>query len=117
MAGKGPSSLHAQRVRTAANVVVQIVLAILIVLMLNYLSFNRFGRWDLSRTGKYTLSGLTRKFLGSLKKEVKIYVFFSITGTKSPEPESCRRNSDSEVMTISSSWTATAGRKQSAPSI
>ena len=87
MAGKGPSSLHAQRVRTAANVVVQIVLAILIVLMVNYLSFNRFGRWDLSRTSKYALSGLTRKFLGSLKKEVKIYVFFSSTGTKSPGAE------------------------------
>ena len=84
MARKGASSLHAQRVRTAANVVVQIALATLIVLMLNYLSFSRFGRWDLSRTSKYALSGLTRKFLGSLKKEVKIYVFFSSTGTKSP---------------------------------
>ncbi len=87
MARKGASSLHAQRVRTAANVVVQIALATLIVLMLNYLSFSRFGRWDLSRTSKYALSGLTRKFLGSLKKEVKIYVFFSSTGTKSPGAE------------------------------
>src|SRR6266481_3437972 len=65
MARKGASSLHAQRVRTAANVVVQIALATLIVLMLNYLSFSRFGRWDLSRTSKYALSGLTRKFLSS----------------------------------------------------
>jgi gliding motility-associatede transport system auxiliary component len=87
MARKVVSSLHAQRVRTAANVAVQIALATLIVLMLNYLSFNRFGRWDFSRTGKYALSGLTRKFLGSLKKEVKIYVFFSSTGTKSPGAE------------------------------
>jgi hypothetical protein len=84
MARKVPSSLHALRIRTAVNVAVQIVLTALIVLMLNYLSFNRFGRWDLSRNSKYALSGLTRKFLGSLKKEVKIYVFFSGTATKSP---------------------------------
>ncbi|HEX3443234.1 MAG TPA: GldG family protein [Chthoniobacterales bacterium] len=87
MARKVASSLGALRVRTAVNVVAQIALATLIVLMLNYLSFNRFARWDLSRNGKYALSGLTRKFLGSLKKEVKIYVFFSSTGTKSPGAE------------------------------
>src|ERR1700745_3415292 len=87
MARKVVSSLHAQRIRTAANVAIQIALATLIVLMLNYLSFSRFGRWDLSRNGKYALSGLTRRFLGSLKKEVRIYVFFSSTGTKSPGAE------------------------------
>jgi hypothetical protein len=87
MARKVASSLGALRVRTAVNVAAQIALATLIVLMLNYLSFNRFARWDLSRNGKYALSGLTRKFLGSLKKEVKIYVFFSSTGTKSPGAE------------------------------
>jgi ABC-2 type transport system permease protein len=87
MARKVASSLRALRVRTAINVVLQIGLATLIVLMLNYLSFNRFGRWDLSRNSKYALSGLTRKFLGSLKKEVKIYVFFSSTATKSPGAE------------------------------
>jgi ABC-2 type transport system permease protein len=87
MARKVAPSLQAQRVRTAVNVVVQIALAALIVLMLNYLSFNRYGRWDLSRNSKYALSGLTRKFLGSLKKEIKIYVFFSSTATKSPGAE------------------------------
>jgi ABC-2 type transport system permease protein len=87
MARKVASSLHAQRVRTAVNVAVQISLAILIVLMLNYLSFSRFARWDLSRNSKYALTGLTRKFLNSLKKEVRIYVFFSSTATKSPGAE------------------------------
>ncbi len=87
MARKVVSSLHQQRVRTAVNVALQISLAVLIVLMLNYLSFNRFARWDLSRNSKYALSGLTRKFLGSLKKEVKAYIFFSSTATKSPGAE------------------------------
>ena len=87
MARKAASSLHSQRVRTAVNVAVQLALAALIVLLLNYLSFSRFARWDLSRNSKYALSGVTRKFLGSLKKEVRIYVFFSSTATKSPGAE------------------------------
>jgi len=87
MARKVASSLQAQRVRTAVNVAIQIALVTVIVGMLNYVSFNHFGRWDLSRAGKYALSGLTRKFLGSLKKEVRIYVFFSSTATKSPGAE------------------------------
>jgi hypothetical protein len=87
MARKAASSLQALRVRTAANVALQISIAFLIVLMLNYLSFNRFSRWDLSRNSKYALTGQTRKFLGSLKKDVKIYVFFSSTATKSPGAE------------------------------
>jgi len=87
IARKVASSLHSQRVRTAVNVVVQLALAALIVLLLNYLSFSRFARWDLSRNSKYALSGVTRKFLGSLKKEVRIYVFFSSTATKSPGAE------------------------------
>jgi gliding motility-associatede transport system auxiliary component len=87
MARKAVSSLQALRARTAVNVAVQIALAFLVIFMLNYLSFNRFGRWDLSRNSKYALTGLTRKFLGSLKKEVKIYVFFSGTATKSPGAE------------------------------
>src|SRR5260370_16905961 len=87
MARKAASSLHSQRVRTAVNVVVQLALAALIVLLLNYLSFNRFARWDLSRNSKYALSGVTRKFLGSPKKDVRIYVFFSSTSPKSPAPQ------------------------------
>src|SRR5258708_17960431 len=87
MARKVASFLHSPRVRTAVNVVVQLALAALIVLLLNYLSFSRFARWDLSRNSKYALSGVTRKFLGSLKKEVRIYVFFSGTATKSPGAE------------------------------
>ena len=51
----------------------------MIVLMINYIGFNRYKRWDLSRYNKYALSELSKKFLKSLKKEVKIYVFFAPT--------------------------------------
>ena len=75
------------RVRIALNVGVQIALAAVIVFLLNYLSFERFKRWDLSHNRKYTLSPLTKRVLSSLKKELKIYVFSSPRGSKSPGSE------------------------------
>ncbi|MBV8377231.1 MAG: GldG family protein [Verrucomicrobia bacterium] len=68
-----------KRWRIGANVLFQTIIVGVIVLMINYIGFNRYKRWDLSRSNKYALSELTKKFLRSLKKEVKIYVFFSPT--------------------------------------
>jgi gliding motility-associatede transport system auxiliary component len=81
------ASRQIPRVRIALNIGVQIALAAVIVFLLNYLSFERFKRWDLSHNRKYTLSPLTRRVLGSLKKELKIYVFSSPRGNKSPGAE------------------------------
>jgi hypothetical protein len=67
------------RLRIGLNVTLQIAIVALIVLMINYVAFNRFARWDFSRGNKYTLSEQTKKFLGGLKKEIKIFVFFSPT--------------------------------------
>jgi len=66
-----------QRWRIGANVVLQTIIVAVIVLMINYVGFNRYKRWDLSGYNKYALSELTKRFLKSLKKEVNIYVFFS----------------------------------------
>ncbi len=68
-----------KRLRIGTNVVLQTLIFALIILMINYLGFNRYRRWDLSRNNKYALSELTKKFLRSLKKDVKIYVFFAPT--------------------------------------
>jgi len=68
-----------KRLHIGANVTLQIVTVAIIVLMINYLAFNRYMRWDFSRNSKYTLSEQTKRLLNSLKKEVKIYVFFSPT--------------------------------------
>lgn len=68
-----------KRLRIGVNVVLQTVIIAAIVLMVNYLGFNRYKRWDLSRYNKYALSELTKRYLKSLKKEVKIYVFFAPT--------------------------------------
>jgi ABC-type uncharacterized transport system len=59
------------------NVVRQILIMIAIVAMINYLGFNWYQRWDLSRNHKYTLSSLTHNVLNSLTKDVAIFVFFS----------------------------------------
>jgi hypothetical protein len=76
-----PSSKPAEikRWRIGLNVVLQTIIVAVIVLLLNYLGFNRYKRWDLSGHNRYALSELTKKLLRSLKKEVKIYVFFSPT--------------------------------------
>jgi hypothetical protein len=72
-----------KRLRIGANVASQIILVAAIVLMINYLGFNRYKRWDLSGYNKYALTELTKRLLKSLKKEVKIYVFFSPTSQSS----------------------------------
>ena len=68
-----------QRLRIGANVVLQTIIIGVIVLMINYVGFNRYKRWDLSVYNKYALSELTKRFLKTLKKDVNIYVFFSPT--------------------------------------
>jgi hypothetical protein len=78
-----PNPNQIKRLRIGANVTAQIAIVAVIVLMINYLAFNRYTRWDVSRGNKYSLSEQTKRFLGSLKKEVKIYVFFSPTSQNS----------------------------------
>ena len=69
------------RARVGANVLIQIATVAFIVVMMNYLAFNHYTRWDFSRDHKYTLSDQTRRILTSLKNPaenpVKITVFFS----------------------------------------
>jgi hypothetical protein len=79
MANTPPKPAGIRRLRIGANVVLQTLIVAVIVLMINYIGFNRYQRWDLSRFNKYALSELTKKLLKSLKKDVKIYVFFSPT--------------------------------------
>ena len=87
MSEKRAKPYRIPRARIALNVATQIILAAIIVFLINYLSFERFARWDLSRNRKYTLSPLTRNVLGSLKKELKVYVFFSPNGNQSAGSE------------------------------
>ena len=63
-------------VRIGLNVLVQIVLVLFLAAMVNYLGFEHYPRWDLSRDKKYALSDKTKRFLDSIKGKVRITVFF-----------------------------------------
>src|SRR5437762_7533506 len=65
------------RVRIGLNVVVQIVLILFLAAMVNSFAFKHFKRWDFSRDQKYALSDKTKRFLETLKGEMRITVFFS----------------------------------------
>src|SRR6266576_1984184 len=70
-----PKKIH--RFQIGLNVVVQSGLLIFLALMVNYLGFEHYRRWDFSREQKYALSDKTKRMLDSLKGKLRITVFFS----------------------------------------
>lgn len=64
------------RVRIGLNVTVQIALLLLLAVMVNYLGFEHYKRWDLSRDKKYALSDKTKRFLATVKGKIRLVVFF-----------------------------------------
>jgi hypothetical protein len=70
-----PQKIH--RVRIGVNVLVQVALLLFLAIMANYLGFEHYRRWDLSRDKKYALSDKTKRFLETIKGKVRVTVFFS----------------------------------------
>lgn len=70
-----PRKIH--RVRIGVNILVQVALLLFLAVMANYLGFEHYRRWDLSRDKKYALSDKTKRFLETIKDKVRITVFFS----------------------------------------
>src|SRR5947209_17878218 len=68
-------SIH--RLRICVNVILQVALILFLALMVNYLGFEHYKRWDLSRDKKYELSDKTKRFLESLKGKMRLTVFFN----------------------------------------
>ncbi|MEY2491846.1 MAG: gliding motility-associatede transport system auxiliary component [Verrucomicrobiota bacterium] len=65
------------RLRIGTNVVLQIVLLFFLAVMVNYLGFEHYRRWDFSRDKKYALSDKTKRVLASLNNKLRITVFFA----------------------------------------
>ncbi len=65
------------RLTIGLNVLVQVVLLFFLLAMANYLGFEHYRRWDLSRDKRYELSDKTRRLLRSLNHKLRITVFFS----------------------------------------
>jgi hypothetical protein len=70
-----PKKIH--RVRIGVNVLVQVALLLFLAIMANYLGFEHYKRWDLSRDKKYALSDKTKRFLETVPGKVRATVFFS----------------------------------------
>jgi len=60
-----------------ALAVVGTALVAVIVVLVNYISFRRYERWDLTRDQIFTLSARTEEVLKALPKPVDIYLFMS----------------------------------------
>ncbi|MEP6821284.1 MAG: GldG family protein [Chthoniobacterales bacterium] len=77
--GNPPAHKKIHRVRIGVNVLVQITLLFLLAVMVNYLGFEHYKRWDLSRDKKYTLSDKSKRFLETIKGKVRLTVFFGVS--------------------------------------
>ncbi len=61
------------------NVLVQIIAMFILLVAVNYYSFNHYIRADYSRSQKFVLSEQTKRVIRELKKPVHVVVFFSPT--------------------------------------
>lgn len=66
-----------RRVQIGFNVLVQVSLILFLAVMVNYLGFEHYRRWDFSRDRKYELSDKTKRFLSTIKGKVRATIFFS----------------------------------------
>jgi ABC-type uncharacterized transport system len=69
-----PRKIH--RVRIGLNVLIQVAILLVIAVMVNYLGFEHYRRWDLSRDKRFALSDKTKRFLQSMPGKARITVFF-----------------------------------------
>src|SRR5205823_1342362 len=69
-----PRKIH--RLRIGVNVIVQLALLLFLAIAANYLGFEHYRRWDLSRDQKFALSDKTKRFLRSMPGKARITVFF-----------------------------------------
>ena len=71
--------LEARRQRTLVgiNVFAMVVIAVFLLVLVNYLAFRHYKRFDVTSTKIYSLSDLTKKQLANLKDDITVYVFYT----------------------------------------
>ncbi len=72
-----PDEGMARRAMRQRNAIIGGVLFVLIVLMVNYLSFRHYVRWDWTEDSLFTLSQRSEEVLRRLEGPVEIYIFLS----------------------------------------
>ena len=66
-----------KRKKIALNVLMQMLCAILLFILINYISHGNYHRWDLSSTKKYSVSGDTEAYLkNQLDEKVTLTMAF-----------------------------------------
>ena len=70
-----PPTLRHRRLVIGANVLVQIVALLAVVVMVNWLASRHYVRFDWTKAGYYQLAGKTKQVLRSLKDPVDLIVF------------------------------------------
>src|SRR5438309_1837041 len=78
-------TLRRRRLLIGTNVLVQVVAAVALVLMANWLAFRHYHRFDWTKSGYYKLSDKTKQVLGALKEPVKVVVFLQPASARDPE--------------------------------
>ena len=73
--GDKPPTLRHRRLVIGANVLVQIVALLAVVVMVNWLASRHYVRFDWTKAGYYQLAGKTKQVLASLKDPVDLIVF------------------------------------------
>lgn len=65
-----------RRTNIATNVALQMLAGIILLGVLNYLSYRHFRRWDLTRDRQFTLTAQSQNFLKSLRGRTEIVAIF-----------------------------------------
>ncbi len=66
-----------RRFQIGLNVIMQVILAAVVVVTLNYLAFRYYQRWDFSLASKFTLAEQTKRVIEDIRGEMEIILFFS----------------------------------------
>lgn len=66
-----------RRVLFALNTLLSVVVAVALVVLINWLAYRQFFRFDLTELGVYTLSPQTRQVLADLEQEHEIVTLFA----------------------------------------
>src|SRR5947209_8774211 len=72
-----PKPKKIQRLQIGLNLLIQLILIFFLVSAVNWIGFRHYKRWDMSRGQKYAMSDKTKRFLNTIKGEVRVTVFFS----------------------------------------
>src|SRR5690606_20121185 len=76
------SNAQGRRARARIYLIANALLLTLIVLMVNYLAFRHYKRWDWTEESLFTLSDRSERVLAELKQPVEVWV---MVGENEPE--------------------------------